>query len=148
MTVVAIIGVIFVILALLMLTIVYYLRNLRNQFRRRFADLYPTADFISEARSFGQQSLGRTQVRGTGTLALTADALHFQLWLPNRTLDIPLASITNVDTARSFLGKATLNQLLKVEFINQNGQADAIAWEIRDMENIKAQIEQAVQAAK
>ena len=107
MTVVAIIGVIFVIITLLVLTIVYYLRN---RFRRRFTDLYPMANFISEARSFAQQSLGRTQVRGTGTLALTADALHLQLWLSNRTLDISLQSITHVDTTRLFLGKAMLSK--------------------------------------
>lgn len=148
MTVLAIIILIFVILAIFTGTIAYYLGNLRNQFRRKIGDLYPTAQFIIEGRSFGQQSHGMGQVRGTGTLALTSDTLHFQLWIPNRVLDIPLTSITNIDNPRSFLGKATAAKLLKVEFTNEQGQSDAIAWQIRDLEDIQRQIEQAIQSVR
>lgn len=148
MPVIAIIGIIFVALFFLMAIVVYYLVNLRNQFRQRFSELYPNAIFIMEVQSFGQQSLGMAQVRGNGTLALTSDTLHFQLWRPNRALAIPLNSITKLDVIRSFLGKTTFSNLLKIEFSNQDGQADAIALRLNNLDDIKQQIEQAVQSTQ
>ena len=148
MTVITIIALIFVIIIIFMGTLLYFLGNLRNQFRQKFTDLYPNAIFTIEGRSFGQKSLGMTQVRGTGTLALTHDTLHFQLWMPNRALDISLRSITNIETPRSFLGKATTSKLLKVQFISDTGEEDAIAWQVANLENIIAQIEQAMQSVK
>ncbi len=148
MTVLAIIILIFVILAIFTGTIAYYLGNLRKQFQRKFSDVYPNAQFIIEGRSFGQQSRGMGQARGTGTLALTSTALYFELWIPNRLLEIPLKTITNIDNPRSFLGKATPAKLLKIEFTNEHGQPDAIAWQIRDLEDIQRQIEQAIQSVR
>lgn len=148
MSVLMIISIIFLLLIVFMLMAVYYVGNLRRKFRQKITEQYPNAIFITEAQSFGQQSLGRMQARGTGTLALTTDTLHFELWRPNRSLPIPLNAITNIDVARSFLGKSQFKPLLKVEFTNQDGQVDAIAWGISGLDNIKQQIEQAIQSAK
>ena len=84
--------------------------------------------------SLGQASRGHGQIRGNGTLALTADALVFVLWVPRRQVVIPLARILTVDTTRSHLGKRVGAALLRVRWLSVEGE-DAIAWHVADLES-------------
>ena len=86
-----------------------------------------------DANTFGVESLGKSQVRGNGTLALTADELLFAQWVPHRLLRIPRAAITEVTTTRSWLGKTIFRQLLLVRW-TADANADAIALWVRDLD--------------
>ena len=104
---------------------------LRRRARRHFAGL----DVLREddANTFGIESHGKSQVRGNGTLALTADELLFAQWVPDRLLRIPRVAITEVTTTRSWLGKTIFRQLLLVRWTGDAG-ADAIALWVKDLD--------------
>ena len=88
----------------------------------------------SFARSLGQTSLGPTQFRGNGTLALTADALVFVLWVPRRLVVIPLAHIVAVDVTHSHLKQRLGRRMLRVRWSSDQGE-DAIAWQLADLDS-------------
>ncbi len=83
------------------------------------------------AQSFGQQSKGTVQWRGSGALALTNTELCFVMYVLNRELRIPLAAITGVSIVRSHLGKTQFSRLLHVQYTIA-GADDAIAWRLTD----------------
>jgi len=93
------------------------------------------------ANSFGRESAGVWQVRGNGALVLTAECLHFFMFLPRRELRVPLDAITELTFTRSHLGKATIFDLLKVRF-NSEGKSDSIAWYLADPATWKRRIEE------
>ncbi len=68
-------------------------------------------------------------MRGNGTLALTAEELLFAQWVPNRLLRIPRAAISEVSTARSWLGKTVARELLVVRWDD-----DAIGLWVPDLD--------------
>lgn len=82
----------------------------------------------SRANFFGQESLGKTQIRGNGILVLTENELFFQMWVPQKEWSIKLIKITGVENPRVFLGKTKGRSLLKVLFKNERNEADSAAW--------------------
>jgi hypothetical protein len=80
------------------------------------------------ANFFGIESHGVMQIRGNGILLLTDAALVFGMFRPKRDFVIPLASIEKIVLARSHLAKTVFQPLLKVYFINEEGDADSVAW--------------------
>jgi hypothetical protein len=103
--------------------------------RRRAARHFAGLDVLREddANTFGVESRTAFQVRGNGTLALTADELLFAQWVPDRLVRIPRATITEVTTARSWLGKTIGRQLLVVRWTADAG-GDAIALWVKDLD--------------
>ena len=85
------------------------------------------------ANCFGFESGGLMQVRGNGCLVLGAEELVFVRWLPRRTWRIALGDVLVVDAARSHLGKTVGRELLRVRFATERGDADAVAWRVRDL---------------
>ena len=131
--------------ALLALTsgVWYLMRRLRGRGRAQIAKRFPAEQVLlteTLAQSYGQQSRGVTQVRGSGALALTSGELFFQLYLPQRELRIPLESVKAVSIARSHLGKTGGAKLLHVVFTHE-GVEDAIAWRLPDPDAWKAKID-------
>jgi len=55
------------------------------------------ASFLNEARSFG--------VGGNGTLAMSAEAVHFAQVMPEREIEIPLRDVAGVHLAATFNGR-------------------------------------------
>jgi len=105
---------------------------------------YPDSRFVdSGALFFGQQSRGAMQMRGNGTLILTPTELVFHQWMPGREFRIPLKSIQSIENPTSFLGKWQGVPLLRVNFLDENGQTDAMAWRVRDLSGIQRAIEEA-----
>jgi hypothetical protein len=92
------------------------------------------------ANNFGLESKGAMQARGNGALVLTARELRFFQLLPARDVRIPLDSITEVKTVRSHLGKTVGRSLLHVSFTIE-GQQDAMAWSVVDVEAWLAKLE-------
>jgi hypothetical protein len=88
----------------------------------------------TKANSFGQESKGIFQIRGYGTLTLTASALEFVMLFPRRTWTIPLPCITDLQTPLSHLRKTRGRPLLKVLYRNEVGELDSIAWEVRELQ--------------
>lgn len=93
------------------------------------------------ANFFGQQSQGMAQMRGNGALILTDNELYFQMLMPKKELHIPISSISQVETPKSFLGKSKFMPLLKVEYKDDKGQTDAAAWLVKDLSAWKEAIE-------
>jgi hypothetical protein len=86
------------------------------------------------ANSLGVQSAGPWQVRGNGNLALTEEELLFAQWVPDRLLRIPRSSIVEVSKAKTHLGKWIGRPLLKVTWTRDDGEQDAIALWVRDLD--------------
>ncbi len=89
--------------------------------------------FDEGANCFGVESKGKGQVRGNGCLALSPKGLLFIMWVPRKELHVPLDRITSVERVKSHLGKSIFRELLKVNFVNAEGQQDSAAWYVRDL---------------
>jgi hypothetical protein len=87
---------------------------------------------IDDCNFFGIASRGLGQVRGNGLLALTDAGLRFRMLLPQRALFISAASIKEISFPRRFLGKSKGGDLLRVDFVNEDGEEDAGAWLVGD----------------
>jgi hypothetical protein len=66
------------------------------------------------ARLIGVQSRGLGQLRGTGTLALTARELVFLMWAPRSELRISRDAIEAVETRHGVAGKRVAGKQLYV----------------------------------
>jgi hypothetical protein len=106
--------------------------RLRRRATRRLAGLGVLRE--ADANSFGVESAGKRQVRGNGSLALTEEELVFAQWVPDRIVRIPRASIIEVTTPRSHLGKTMFRKLLKVTWETESGAPDSIALLVRDLD--------------
>jgi hypothetical protein len=98
------------------------------------------------ANSFGLESAGAWQPRGNGGLVLTEKYVHFFMFLPKRDLRVPLDTIMEVTFTRSHLGKATIDDLLKVRF-SMGDKTDSIALYLTDPKAWKNRIEELKAAA-
>ena len=108
-------------------------RKMQEEIDRRFFGKNilrqcPAANYL------GRKSAGAAQVRGNGGLVLTDTMLWFLQFAPRREFTIPLAAITDVTMPWTFRGRAAGRPLLCVRFRNDAGDADAIAWVVRDAE--------------
>ncbi len=96
------------------------------------------------ANCFGLESLGMTQTRGNGILALTQTRLAFGMLVPRRFILVPLERIQNVESVRWHLGKGRLKPLVKVTFLTENNKVDSVAWLLGDTSRWIEQIKNAV----
>jgi hypothetical protein len=119
----------------IVLTILALMRGLIAKARARVEAQIPAhaiifADYM--ANNFGVQSQGALQLRGNGALVLSNDALQFFMLVSERELKIPLANITGVSFTNRHLGKTVGRKLLAVDFTNDAGAADRVAWYVRE----------------
>ena len=89
-----------------------------------------------EAVSLGIKSLGLGQIRGNGKLFIGDKEIVFKQYLPDKKIVIPFSSIFEVSTPYFFLGKTFFKKLLRVDFLNDNGELDATAWLVKDIEKV------------
>jgi hypothetical protein len=117
-------------------------RMLSARGERDARERFPLARHIMNGANFyGQESRGVGQWRGNGTLVLTDDELYFRQWVSQAEYRIPLRAIQPLETPRSHLGKTNFRPLLKVNYINPQGERDSIAWSLVDVEGVKREIE-------
>jgi len=102
-------------------------------FQRRFAGK-KILFMDKHALYFARQSDDYSHFRGTGYLVLTEDELYFERQLAGKTFIIPTSSIREVETTRRLGGQSAGKRMLKVVFEAQDGQQDAIAWKVRELE--------------
>jgi len=126
------------ILAIVVLSLALVMIPVRRRARRGEGELAQELGAglrrVETVRSLGLKSLGRGQVRGNGTLALSADELRFRQWVPRRDVRIPLTDITDVGTERWWLGKSVGRKLLCVRWRTEDLSEDAIGLEVRDLD--------------
>jgi hypothetical protein len=121
----------------IVLLIFVLMRGLVSKAKARVAAQIPAEAIVMVdwvANNFGVQSLGVTQLRGNGALVLTKDTLHFFMLVGQRELKIPLASITGISFVNRHLGKTVGRKLLAVDFNNEAGAADRVAWYVRELD--------------
>ncbi len=133
----------FILLVPVLLAVLFYtVRSIFNNLKRKRAEeLFKNYHkdriiyFSREVNFFGQKSEDGLNIRGSGSLLLTPDQLHFKKWLPDQDLIIPLEDIINVERVDSFMGKSKNKTLLKIDFNNENGEIDSAAWLLDNMHN-------------
>jgi hypothetical protein len=82
----------------------------------------------------GHQSK-RVQKQGCGPLVLTEKELLFAMPGLLMFVAIPLSSIRSVTRTRRFKAKCILKTLIRIDFQNEAGQEDAIAWYVKDLDS-------------
>ena len=99
-------------------------------------------------RGLGLESRGPKQLRGNGRLVLTHDELRFRMLVPDRETVIPLASVIDVGAEKTWLGKWVGRRLFRVRWRTPDGGADAMAWEVRDLDAWVAAVQGAAEATR
>lgn len=117
--------------------LLWKMNTIRKGSREILAQRYNSEDILCHdnfADCFGMESFTGIKVRGNGVLVLSHSELYF-LRLDKRTeICIPLKKITSCVTPSSFLGKSINQRLLKVEFQDEDGVSNAVAWHTKDLE--------------
>ncbi|NOR25472.1 MAG: hypothetical protein GQ542_14010 [Desulforhopalus sp.] len=129
-------------IALVIILVVLFVRmqKIRRECRQTLAKRYSSGDIICHdnmANYLGMESFKGKQTRGNGVLVLAQRELYFLRLLPRMELCIPLKRIKRVMTPSSFLGKSVLKPLLKVDFHDEDGILNSVAWHIKDMDTFK-----------
>jgi hypothetical protein len=119
--------------------------SLEGRVKHRYADASQVLFVEYSANSYGVLSKGATQWRGNGALVITKSELCFFQFLLERPLTLPLSRITGLSLVHKHLGKATLMQLLRVDFETKTGR-DAIAFWVPKPEELKGLIDEARRA--
>ena len=88
----------------------------------------------TRANFFGLESKKSRQLRGNGILILTKNELYFSMFLSKKVIEIPISSIKSIETPRSFLKKSYLMRLLKINFIDELGQENSVAWVLENLD--------------
>ncbi len=127
----------------------FFVRLYRGQCRleANFQERFATAKIrlVDKVAIFIAQELdGYSHFRGRGYLVLTDDELYFERVLGNKLLPIPVASIKEVGETRRSGGQGTVRPMLKVDFTDADGNADAIAWRVNDLPAWKEEITSAI----
>lgn len=81
-----------------------------------------------------QESRGYSQTQGQGYLILTNDKLTFEMMMLERSVSVPVTSITGVERTRRLKGVGTLWDMIKIDFTDESGQHDAIALHVKEMD--------------
>jgi hypothetical protein len=104
---------------------------------------------FGSANFFGLESKGVRQVRGNGVLVLTREKLYYEMWVkPKTIIEIPIQSITGIDTVKSHLYKTKSKKLLKVIFTNDQGESDSVAWLVRNLDEWRDSLEKLAHYSK
>ncbi len=85
------------------------------------------------ANCFGLESSGAGQIRGNGYLAVTAAEVVFVMWVPRRVVHIRRPLLIEADTTRSHLGKTASRDLLRLRWINDDGDEETTAFAVRNL---------------
>ena len=112
------------------------MRKIRKEYRETLAKKYSSGDIIchdNSAHYFGMELFKGKQNRGKGILVLAHNELYFLKLLPRIELCIPLKRIKRCVTTTNFLGKSIHKPLLKVDFKDEDGALNSVAWHIKDL---------------
>lgn len=83
------------------------------------------------------ESSGYSQTSGMGYIALTQDCLYFELALLDLVITVPTTKLQGAEFVRRLKGVSPIRKMLRIMFINENGDDDSIAINVKDMEHWK-----------
>lgn len=107
--------------------------EVEESFQKRFAGR--NIQYMDKnALYVAKESDGNSHFRGSGYLVLTEDELYFERQLDRKIIIIPVSSIIKADRTRRLGGQSPGKLMLKVGFKTQEGEEDAIAWKVRELE--------------
>ena len=107
--------------------------EVKASFQRRFAG--KKIQFMDKyALYVAKQSDKYSHFRGSGYLVLTEDELYFERQLDRKTIIIPIGSILKAERTERLGGQSPGKMMLKVVFETQDGEQDAIAWKVKELE--------------
>ena len=107
--------------------------EVKASFQKRFAG--KKIQFMDKyALYVAKQSDGYSHFRGSGYLVLTEDELYFERQLDRKIIIIPIGSIVKVERTKRLGGQSPGKMMLKVVFKTQDGEQDAIAWKVKELE--------------
>jgi hypothetical protein len=66
------------------------------------------------------------------------------MWTPKKELKVPIMAIKSVENPKSFHGKSAFRKLLKVTFENDQGDMDAAAWYVKDLDSWTRELERLI----
>lgn len=118
--------------------LLWKMNKIRKGSRETLAQRYNAEDILCHdnfAECFGVESFTGEHVKGNGVLVLTHTELYFLRLHKRMELCIPLKKITSCVTPSRFLGKSINQRLLKIEFQDEDGTSNAVAWHTKDVEN-------------
>ena len=116
------------------------MHKIRKGSRETLAKRYSSEDILCHdnfAEYFGMELYKGKQVRAKGVLVLAQSELYFLRLHPRMELCIPLKRIKRCVTPMMFLGKSINKPLLKVEFKDEDGALNAVAWHLRDLKTFE-----------
>jgi hypothetical protein len=106
--------------------------EIEENFQKKFAN--KKIRFMDkQALYIARESDGYSHFRGQGYLVLTEDELYFERELVKKIIEIPIDSIVKVDKTKRLAGQGP-GMMLKVVFNTQDGQQEAVAWKVKDLE--------------
>ena len=112
------------------------MRKIRKEYRETLAKKYSPEDIIchdNSAHYFGMELFKGKQNRGKGILVLAHNELYFLKLLPKIELCIPLKRIKRCVATTNFLGKSVHKPLLKVDFNDEDGALNSVAWHVKNL---------------
>ncbi len=116
--------------------IVVRMRKIREECRETIAKRYNSQDIVCHdnlANYLGLEIFKGKQFRGKGVLLLVQDELYFFRLHPVMELCIPLKRITRIVTPTKFLNISSPTPLLQVNFQQEDGTSNSVAWKIGDV---------------
>lgn len=86
------------------------------------------------------ESSGYSQADGMGYIALTEEYLYFELVLIDLVITVPTAMLKGAEFVKRLKGMSPGRKMLRIMYINQQGEDDSIAINVKDMEHWKKAI--------
>lgn len=80
------------------------------------------------------ESSGYSQSTGMGYIALTKSFLFFEFILLDLVITVPIANLRGAEFVRRLKGVSPAKKMLRIKFINDKGENDSIAINVKDME--------------
>lgn len=100
-------------------------RRITNRFTREETRIVAFA-----VTFYGVESLNRKPQRIQGALILTDTALFFHSRFGDKGYDLPLSAISGIGTTDRFCNKALYQTVVSINFRNESGGPDRVAYKI------------------
>lgn len=83
------------------------------------------------------ESSGYSQSSGMGYIAFTEEFLYFELVLLDLVITVPISRLQGAEFVYRLKGVSPGRQMLRIMFINEKGEDDSIAINVKEMERWK-----------
>lgn len=100
-------------------------------------------EYLEEGVNFcGEEPHSGVRIRGNGSLLLLQEQFVFEMWAPQKTVQIPLNKIINIERVKSFAGRRGLTPILKVTFKDDSNQEKTMGWLVKEIDEWEKRLSQ------